>query len=169
MKFIIDFIGALSKYYRNQTKNSRYKRYPELAQEILETTSGLANNYLKIKKYAEDLFCTGDIYTIDYYLEDYRQHINNEPLDYPICLSSEIKETLPKHHKNFLTFKRRIIKFTKKTKKLTPKKLNSHRLQKKFISDLKRQFRKMIREDGKYSLFNMENFYIKKAILIYLF
>ena len=49
LKLIIDLIGALSKYYRNQTRNSPYERYPELAQEILETASGLANNYLKIK------------------------------------------------------------------------------------------------------------------------
>ena len=99
----------------------------------------------------------------------YRQHVNNELLDYPIYLSSEIKETLPKHHKNLLTFKRIIIKFYKTIKRLTPKKLNSCKLPKKFISNLKRQYRKMIIGDGKYSLFNMENFYIEKAILKNLF
>ena len=65
LKLIIDPIGTLSKYYRNQTRNSWYARYPELAQEILETASGLANNYLKIKIYTEVLFCTGDIQFID--------------------------------------------------------------------------------------------------------
>ena len=109
----MDLIGALSKYYRNQMRNSRYERYPELAQEVLETASGLANNYFKIKKYTDDLFCTGDIQTIDYCLEVYRQRINNEPLDYSIYLSSEIRETLPKHHKNLITLKRIIIKFYK--------------------------------------------------------
>ena len=62
----MDLIGALSKYYRNQTRNSQYERYPELAQEILETASGLANNYFKkIYIYTDDLFCTGDIHTIN--------------------------------------------------------------------------------------------------------
>ena len=46
-------------------RNSWYARYPELAQEILETASGLANNYLKMKIYTEVLFCTGDIQFID--------------------------------------------------------------------------------------------------------
>ena len=70
------------------------------------------------------------------------------------------------HQKNLLTFKRIIIKFYKQIKKLAPKKLNSCKLLKIFISDLKRQFRKMIIEDVKYSLFNIENFYIEKAIPI---
>ena len=59
-----------------------------------------------------------------------------------------------------------IIKFYKQIKKLTPKKLSSCKLQKKIISDLKRQFREMIIEDSKCSLFN---FYIEKTILINLF
>ena len=80
LKFTTDLIDTLSRY-RNQTRLGRYERYPQLAKEILETASGLANSYLKIKDYSEDLFCTGDIPTIDYCLEVYRQYLNNEPFD----------------------------------------------------------------------------------------
>ena len=80
LKFITDLIDTLSRY-RNQTRLGRYERYPQLAKEILETASGLANSYLKIKDYSEDLFCTGDIPAIDYCLEVYRQYLNNEPFD----------------------------------------------------------------------------------------
>ena len=64
----MDLIGALSKYYRNQTRNSQYERYPELAQDILETASGLANNYFK-KIYIY-------ILTTYFALETHRQLIN---------------------------------------------------------------------------------------------
>ena len=80
LKFITDLIDTLSRY-RNQTRLGRYERYPQLAKEILETASGLANSYLKIKDYSEELFCTGDIPAIDYCLEVYRQYLNNEPFD----------------------------------------------------------------------------------------
>ena len=45
LKLINDLVGALSKYYRNRSKNGRYKHFPELAQEILETANGLAKSY----------------------------------------------------------------------------------------------------------------------------
>ena len=80
LKFTTDLIDTLSRY-RNQTRLGRYERYPQLAKEILETASGLANSYLKIKDYSEELFCTGDIPAIDYCLEVYRQYLNNEPFD----------------------------------------------------------------------------------------
>ena len=123
LKLINDLVGALWKYYRNWSKNGRYKHFPELAQEILETANGLAKSYAQIKEYTNNLFYTSDIHTIDYGLEDYRQFLDKEPFDYPIFLSIEIKEALPKLHKSLLIFKKRIIKFYKQVKKLTPKKL----------------------------------------------
>ena len=51
-------------------------------------------------------------------------------------LSSEIKETLPKLHTELVIFKKKITKFCKQIKKLTPKKFNSYKLQRVFIKDL---------------------------------
>ena len=45
---------------------------------------------------SEDLFCTGDIETLDYCMEVYRQFINNETLDFFIEQSDEIKSALHK-------------------------------------------------------------------------
>ena len=88
-------------------------------QEILKKSNGLAKSYALIKDYTEELFCTGDIHTISYCLEVYRQYFNNKPLDYPIFLSNEIKETLPKAklHTGLLILKKN-KKFYKQIEKL---------------------------------------------------
>ena len=66
MKLLTDLIGAISKYHRNQTRMGRYKNYLPLAVNILKTASKLACGFKKIKELTDDLFCTGDIQTIDY-------------------------------------------------------------------------------------------------------
>ena len=40
---------------------------------------------------SEDLFCTGDIETVDYCIEVYRQFLNHEPLDFFISCRWEIE------------------------------------------------------------------------------
>ena len=51
---------------------------------------GLATTYFilgfnKLKELSKDLFATGDIETLDYCLEVYRQHLNHEKLDFFYC------------------------------------------------------------------------------------
>ena len=65
MKLLTDLVGAISKYHRNQARMGRYKNYPPLAVDILKATSKLACNFKKVKELTDDLFCTGDIQTID--------------------------------------------------------------------------------------------------------
>ena len=56
----------------------------------------LLQSFIKIESLSEDLFCTGDIETLDYCMEVYRQFINNETLDFFIEQSDEIKSALHK-------------------------------------------------------------------------
>ena len=64
---------------------------------ILEKKSTfLLRSFIKIESLSEDLFCTGDIETLDYCMEVYRQFINNETLDFFIEQSDEIKSALHK-------------------------------------------------------------------------
>ena len=56
-----------------------------LSQTILDTGYNVAilvQIFIKIKALSEDLFCTGDIETVDYCVEVYRQYSNNELLDF---------------------------------------------------------------------------------------
>ena len=55
---------------------------PPLAVDIFKTASKLACSFQKIKELTDDLFCTGDIQTIDYCLEVYRQYRSSEQFDY---------------------------------------------------------------------------------------
>ena len=82
IKLITDLVGVISKCHRNQTRMGRYENYPPLAKYILKTASELACGFVKIKEFSDDLFCTGDIQTIDYCLEVYRQYTTGEAFDY---------------------------------------------------------------------------------------
>ena len=44
------------------------------------------------------MFCTGDIVTVDYCMEIYRQFLNREPFDFFIVGIWEIREALHKIH-----------------------------------------------------------------------
>ena len=56
-----------------------------LSQTIIDTAYNVAilvQILIEIKALSEDLFCTGDIETVDYCMEIYRQYSNNELLDF---------------------------------------------------------------------------------------
>ena len=56
-----------------------------LSQTIIDTAYNVAilvQIFIEIKALSEDLFCTGDIETVDYCMEIYRQYSNNELLDF---------------------------------------------------------------------------------------
>ena len=51
-------------------------------------------NFKRIQNLTDDLFCTGEIQTIDYCLEVYRQYIENEDFDPFLYNALEINLTL---------------------------------------------------------------------------
>ena len=121
MKLLTDLVGVISKYHRNQRKMERYENYQPLAVDILKTASKLACSFKKNKELTDDLFSTGDIQTIDYCIEVYRQHRSGEQFDYFLWNASEIKRTLSRLHPEMIKFKKNIMKFCRQTKKLIQK------------------------------------------------
>ena len=81
IRLLIDLVCAGAKYYQNQTRLGRHKNYPRLVIDIMKTATRLSRSFFKIKKLTDDMFSTGDIQTIDYCLEVYRQYTSGEVLD----------------------------------------------------------------------------------------
>ena len=64
--------------------------------DFTKRSTFLIQSFIKIESLAEDLFCTGDIETLDYCMEVYQQFINKEKLDFFIEESQELKLALNK-------------------------------------------------------------------------
>ena len=70
-----------------------------LSQTIINighTSAILVKLLSKLKLWVKIYFCTGDIETVDYCMEVYRQYLNNEPLDFFISGRWEIELVLQK-------------------------------------------------------------------------
>ena len=105
------------------------------------------------------MLSTGDIQTIDYCLEVYRQYNSGEALNSFLRNAWEIERTLSLLQPELLKSKKDTIKFFRQIKKLILKdsiakkiinNLTSYKLQIIFIMDLEKQFRKVIAKGGKY-------------------
>ena len=117
IKLLIDLAGAGTKYYQNQTRLKRYENYPRLAKDIMKTATQLSCYFIKIKNLSDDMFITGDIQTIDYCLEVYRQYTSGEALDSFLWNAWEIERTLSLLQPELLKFKKDTIKFFRQIKK----------------------------------------------------
>ena len=120
-KLLTDLVGVISKYHRNEARMGRYENFRPLAVDILKTPSKLACSFKKIKELTDDLFCIGDIQTIDYCLEVYRQYRNGEQFENFLWNGWEIKRTFSRLHPEMIEFEKNIMKFYKQIKKLIQK------------------------------------------------
>ena len=84
---------------------------PQTIIHIGHTSAILVETFIKIKALSEDLFCTGDTETVNYYKDVYRQFLNNEPLDFFISGNWEIQLALQ-------NIKRELIIFSEGLKRL---------------------------------------------------
>ena len=98
----------------------RNEEIPWKIVKVLKTASKLIEGFNRIRGLADDLFCTGDIQTIDYALEVYEQYVRNADFDPLIYNAFEInltlkllKPELEKFYKNLEKFTPRLIKFLK--------------------------------------------------------
>ena len=92
MKLLLDLASLRMRYY--QRLNGNRLIVPQTIIDIWHTSAILVENIIKIKALSEDLFCTGDIETVNYCIEVYRQFLNNEPLDFFISGNWEIQLAL---------------------------------------------------------------------------
>ena len=67
---------------------------PQIITDIIKISTKIIKKLKRIQNLTDDLFCTGEIQTIDYCLEVYRQYIENEDFDPFLYNALEINLTL---------------------------------------------------------------------------
>ena len=158
LKFLYDLIGVRAKYWTNHIRLRRNEEIPGRIVKVTKTASKLIESFNRIRGFADDLFCKGDIRAIDYALEVYEQYVGNEDLDPFLYNSFEINLTLK-------TLKPELEKFYKNLEKLTPRIIKICWLQRTFdwyaahntkkffffFEYLEEQFKEVIILNGKYS------------------
>ena len=125
-----------------------------------------------LKALTEDLFATIDIETLDYCMEVYRQHINHEKLDFFIANKDELKKALERLQRVLFNLKLNLERLLVIICSLFPK-------ISKFCKDIKttegllkndliKQFKKIIRKNGKYSskIFGKKTFFWKDVSIL---
>ena len=103
MKLLLDMATLRMRYYHRLNGNR-----PLLSQTIINighTSATLVKTFIKIKTLSEDLFFTGDIKTVHYCMEVYRQYLNNKPLDFFTSGRWEIELVLQKMERELYRFR----------------------------------------------------------------
>ena len=80
MKLLLDMASLRMRYYHRLNGNRLL--VPQTIIDIGHTSSMLVKTFVKIKALSEDLFCKGDIETVDYCMGVYRQFLDSKPLDF---------------------------------------------------------------------------------------
>ena len=147
----------------------RNENLPQIITDI-KISSEIIKNFKRIQNWADDLFSTGEIQTIDYCLEVYRQYIENEDFDPVLYNALEINLTLkslkPELEDFYKNLQKIFIQLFKWLKYNGVFINDFYKLEKAFFKDLKKQFAKLI-IDGKYSsghFTKIENIFLKEFI-----
>ena len=90
------------RYYLRLNGNCLF--VPQTLLDIGRISTYLFKSFITIKSLTEDLFCTGDIETLDYCMEVYRQFVSHEPLDFFIRDQQEIRLALNKMQGELFNF-----------------------------------------------------------------
>ena len=129
---------------------------PQVILDIGHLSAKIVRSFIKIKDLSEDMFCTGDIVTVDYCMEVYTQFLNNEPFDFFIAATREIRDTLDKIDRELFNFQRHLERLFRLFYSLLPKKSKFRKrlyeTEQMFKEDLIKQFAKFVKTNGKYSL-----------------
>ena len=101
-KLILDMASLRMRYYLRLNGNRLF--VPQTLLDIGRISTYLFKSFITIKSLTEDLFCTGDIETLDYCMEVYRQFVSHEPLDFFIRDQQEIRLALNKMQGELFNF-----------------------------------------------------------------
>ena len=77
-KLLLDMASLRMRYYMPINSNRLLALQTLL--EIGRVSTYLIKSFITIKSLREDLFCTGDIETLDYCMEVYKQFVNRDKL-----------------------------------------------------------------------------------------
>ena len=102
MKLLLDMASLRMRYYLHL--NGNHLLLPQTIINIGHTSAILVRTFITIPSLSEDLFCTGDIETVDYCMEVYRQYLNKKPLDFFISGTWEIERALQKMESELFQF-----------------------------------------------------------------
>ena len=153
MKLLLDMASLQMRYYHRLNGNRLL--VPQAIINIGHTSATLVKTFIKIKALSEDLFCTGDIETVDYCMEVYRQFLNNKPLDFFISGRWEIELALRNIKSELFRFSESLERLFTLFYSLFPKnskfRKNLHDTKQLFKKYLIKQFKKFVITDGKYS------------------
>ena len=84
-KLLITMASLRMRYFQRINANKIF--LPQIIMDLGHATTYFLLGFNKLKELSKDLFATGDIETLDYCLEVYRQHLNHEKLDFLLVIS----------------------------------------------------------------------------------
>ena len=152
-KLLIDMASLRMRYFQRINANRIF--LPQIIMDLDHATTYFLLGFNKLKELGKDLFATGDIETLDYCLEVYRQHLNHEKLDFFIADKWEIKDCLKTIERTLLNLEFNLNKIFSFIYTLFPKsskfRKDLQKTEELFKNDFIKQLNKFIRKNGKYS------------------
>ena len=149
MKLLLDMSSLRMRCYRHL--NGSVVGMPQVVLDIGHLSAKIVRSFIKIKDLSEDMFCTGDIVTVDYCMEVYTQFLNNEPFDFFIAATREIRDTLDKIDRELFNFQRHLERLFRLFYSLLPKKSKFRKrlyeTEQMFKEDLIKQFAKFVKTE----------------------
>ena len=151
-KLLLDMASLRMRCYTRLNVNRLF--LPQIILDVGKRSTHLIQSFIKIKSLCKDLFFTGEIETLDYCIEVYRQFINQELLDFFTSDKWELRLTLTKLRDELFHFEFclktlfiLLYSFFPTKSKFRENLIKTEQL---FIKDLKYQFKKIIRKNGKH-------------------
>ena len=77
---------------------------PQTLLDLGRVSTYLVKSFIKIRILSQDLFCTGDIETLDFCMETYRCYINKPPHAHNIFMKWDIPSTFKKVEDELFNF-----------------------------------------------------------------
>ena len=84
-KLLVDMTSLRMRYFQRINANRVF--LPQIIIDLGHATTCFVLGFNKLKELSKDLFAMGEIETLDYCLEVYRQHLNHEKLDFLLVIS----------------------------------------------------------------------------------
>lgn len=162
------------RYYWELNRNHLF--LPSTIIELGKVSGYLIVGFKTLKALTEDLFATIDIETLDYCMEVYQQYINCEKLDFFIANKDELKKALERLQRVLFNLKLNLGRLLVIICSLFPKISTKFRKDIKkteglLKNDLIKQFKNIIRKNGKYSskIFGKKGLFLERCKYSYFF
>lgn len=102
MKLLLDMSSLRMRYYTRL--NGSAVGMPHIIFDIGHLSAKIIRSFIRIKDLSKDIFSTSGIVTADYYMEVFRQFLNNERFDFFIAATTEIRNTLEDMERELFNF-----------------------------------------------------------------